>query len=167
MHLRNSLALLLTASAMTPLMVTSAEAYSKVIQTSYHRVSPTCVKETKIIKSTRLISKGTCSKRTVHRVAYSAPRTHSYTTTTRTTSMFIPASQLPTAMLVPSKTIVRATALVPRTTVVRTKTMAPTMVTPVLSSNVILTPDESIPVYKEKHNGKLKQIGTLQPAVYY
>ncbi|HEY9733779.1 MAG TPA: hypothetical protein V6C89_17820 [Drouetiella sp.] len=229
MHFKNSMTMLLAAAALTPSMVPAAFAdacSSKLVKTSYQRISPRTVKETKIYESTRLISKATPARKFVHRstfvrkTAYMAPQTRTFTTTTRTTSMFIPVRDYtapvaivrpvvvaPTSTtvlrasgLVPATTVIRASAIAPTTTVLRASELAPARTTiiretvapsttviraasmdpacAVLRTQSVLTPAPMISnsgfvaapgetvVFKEKH-GKLKEVGTLAPAVWY
>lgn len=214
MHFKTTMTLLCTAATLTPFMVQPASAdgcNSKLIRTSYKRISPRTVKETMIFEKTRLISKATPARHfrrqttCVHRTAYLAPR-HTFTTTTRTTSMFIPTSSLvapvavvkpvvvaPTtttivrrsAFIAPTTTVVRASAiipgpalteadLIPRSEVIRAAELAPSctmiktqsVVTPVVgSTDIIAAPGQTV-ILKEKH-GKLKQVGTLTPTLWY
>ncbi|MBS1953675.1 MAG: hypothetical protein JST89_05810 [Cyanobacteria bacterium SZAS-4] len=182
MQLKKTMTIFLTAASLAPAMVPAALADScstKVIRTSYERISPRTVKETKIYAKTRLISRAQ-PRHIVRRTAYLAPRTHTVTTTR--TTMFVPLTSYMTPVMVkplvvaPSSTIVRTATIQPtETTVVRTQSFivpagnlsAPNIMSaPVLSgTNMIAAPGETV-VFKEKH-GKLKEIGTLKPVVWY
>jgi len=174
MQLKKTMTIFLAAAAVAPTLVPAALADScnmKVIRTSYQRISPRTVKETKIFEKTRLISKAQ-PRHFVRKTAYLAPRTHTTVTTTRTTTMFVPVTSYvaPVVMkplvVAPSTTVMRTATIEPTaTTVVRTQSLI-VPARPVLSStNVIAAPGETV-VFKEKH-GKLKEIGTLQPVVWY
>lgn len=175
MQLKNTITLLAMAASLAPAMVTAAQANScntKVIRTSYQRISPSTVKETKVFEKTRLISKAAPHKRTIIRkVAYLAPRSHTTVTTTRTTTMFVPTTAYAAPMIVkpvvvaPATTVIRAAAIEPReTTVIKTQSFV--VPTQTLSSNEMIAAPGDTVVFKEKH-GKLKEIGTLKPVVWY
>lgn len=201
MQWNTTLTLLVTAASLAPATVPAAFAdgcNSKLIKTSYQRISPRTVKETKIYESTRLISKAAPIRHlshrstTIHRTAYAAPRTE--TTVTRRTSMLIPVSTYTAPVIVKpvvvaptATTMLRASGLVPSTAVIRTTEITPTTVvrsaaiapgctviktqsvlTPapeLSSSEMVAVPGDTV-VFKEKH-GKLKQIGTLKPILWY
>jgi len=143
----------------------------KVIRTSYQRISPHTVKETKIYERTRLLSKAPQTRHFVRKTAYFVPRTHTTVTTTRTTSMFIPTTTYVTPLMMkpvvvtPVTTVVRAAAIEPiNTTILKTQSFV--VPAPVVSSTEMVTAPGETVVFKEKH-GKLKEIGTLQPVVWY
>lgn len=144
MNLKTSLTLLATAAALTPSTVPAALAdgcSSKLIKTSYQRISPRTVKETKIYEKTRLISKAALKHNTAHRstfvrkTAHLAPRTFKTVTTTRTT-MFIPTASVMTSPMIvrpvvvspTATTTLRASGLVPSTTIIRASEIAPTTI---------------------------------------
>lgn len=147
MQLKNTMSLLLAAVTMTPLMVQAASADSchnmKVVRTSYQRISPRTVKKTTIYEKTNFISKAP-SKHIVRRVAHVTPRTHTYTTTTRTTSMFIPTSSFiaPVAVVKPvviaqPVAVVKPVVVTPATTYMRSAAVVPATTTLVRSAAVV------------------------------
>ncbi len=143
MNPKKGLTLLATAAALTPSTVPAALADGcspKLIKTSYQRISPRTVKETKIYEKTRLISKAALKHSThrstfVRKTAHLAPRTFKTVTTTRT-SMFIPTASVMTSPMIvrpvvvspTATTTVRASGLVPSTTIFRASEIAPTTV---------------------------------------